>query len=133
ARRDPRFGDRPSVQALELRSVLCVPVLAEGGQVLVGALHLDGPPGRFGARERAVVESLAALVGPQLWSARRREEAERGRERAERLLARERERREGPALLGRSPAIAELRRAVDRVAPGEHAVLIEGESGAGKE
>src|SRR5690606_33879473 len=48
-------------------------------------------------------------------------------------LARERERREGPALLGRSPAVAELRRAVDRVAPGEHAVLIEGESGAGKE
>ncbi|MBX3472426.1 MAG: sigma-54-dependent Fis family transcriptional regulator, partial [Planctomycetes bacterium] len=133
ARRDPRFADRPSIQDLQVRSVLCAPVLAEGGEVLVGALYLDGPARRFGARERAVVEGLAALVGPQLWSARRREEAERGRERAERLLVRERAAREPPALLGRSPALVELRRLIDRMAPAPHAVLIEGESGAGKE
>ena len=134
AQQDPRFGARPSVQELRVRSVICTPVLAEGGRALVGAIYLEGSAGRFGARERGLVEALAGLVGPPLMAARRREEAERGRERAERLYARERAaRRDAPTLLGRSRPIAELRRLLERVAPGDHTVLIEGESGTGKE
>ncbi len=135
---DARFMDRDSVQALQVRSALAVPLVAPSGGPSLGTLYLEAnTPGRFGEQARQLAETLAALVEPALRNAARFEEEKAARARVERLLAQEREAalrvEDGPRILGKSPAVRQLQGLIDRVAPGDHTVLIEGESGTGKE
>jgi DNA-binding NtrC family response regulator len=113
---------------------LAAPVLE--GSDLVATIVLEGPAGRFGPRERSLVEALAGLAAPGLARARRAEAARVALEKAERALTRERaatRRLAEPLILGKSAAVRALRALVERVASTRHAVLIEGESGTGKE
>ena len=131
---DRRFGGSESVQSLGLRGVLATPVL--DGQELVAVLWLEGPAGQFGPREQGLVETLAGLIGPGLSRARRAEATRAALTRTTRLLESERaavRRLSEPLLLGNSRAIKALRALLERVGPTPHTVLIEGESGSGKE
>ncbi|HSC87091.1 MAG TPA: sigma 54-interacting transcriptional regulator, partial [Polyangiaceae bacterium] len=147
-----------SVHALSLRSVLALPLIARG-QVL-GVAYLDDRVrrGAFGGRELAwaqLIGSIAALTIADerdrlelLRSARKaRRSAERARaelslrevelENAERELDRSRQGRglrgDYAAIVGNGRAMTDLLRLVDRVAQSDVPVLIQGESGSGKE
>jgi serine/threonine-protein kinase PknK len=116
------------VQALGLRSVLCVPMLSRDR--LVGLIYLDAPSeaGRFGPREEELTAALAALISQPLYNARRFETQTR-------LVEAQRHQRPGSTRpwIGQSPAFRALEELIQRVASGTHPVLIQGESGTGKE
>ncbi len=114
ASRDSRFVGAASVQALELRSVGCIPLGPHG------ALYLHDPttPGRFGPDVRARVSALCALAAPFL-----DERVDTPAPAVEPL----------PGLVGDAPAMRELSGTVRAFAPMPWPVLILGETGTGKE
>ncbi|MBN1609369.1 MAG: sigma 54-interacting transcriptional regulator [Polyangiaceae bacterium] len=147
-----------SVQALRLRSVLAVPLLARGEPL--GVVYLDDRVrrGAFGAPELAWVKVVAALASVAIADARdqlllrraarraRRAEArlagmlarsEAELDHAERELARAREDRETryryDSIVGNSAAMRDMLLVVDRVTTVDVPVLLVGESGSGKE
>ncbi|HLK40534.1 MAG TPA: sigma 54-interacting transcriptional regulator, partial [Polyangiaceae bacterium] len=153
------LGDmHASVHALRLRSVLAVPLLARGEAL--GVVYLDDRvrKGAFGPGELAWVRVVASQAAMAIADARdavllRRavRRAERARTRVETIL-REREAeldltrtqlelaRDGretrysyDEIAGRSDAMRDLLRLVDRVTSSDVPVLIVGESGTGKE
>jgi len=114
---DQRYANVPSVVALRLQSVLCVPMAA--GERVLGALFLGkrdlaAPFSAQSARELTVLASMAVPFMAQL----RRSAVRPG-------LA--------STLIGDSPAMIEVRRLIERVAPTDLCVLIAGETGTGKE
>jgi DNA-binding NtrC family response regulator len=134
---DPERGASESVGARGLRSVLVAPVI-DGGEVL-GALYLDDPGtvGRFGPLEREVAVGFASRLGAPLRAVLERE-AERARVSSvaaalARPSARAVTRRAFPRVIGRSSAIGEVLRLLDRAAAARASVLLTGESGSGKE
>ena len=155
-------GDLPevheSVHALQLRSVLAVPLIARGEAL--GVVYLDDRVrrGAFGSRELSWVRLVGTLAAVAILDARSqlllrraarraeraearlsRELAEREAELdvAERELARSRDARETrfsyQTIIGQSEPVRALLRLVDRVTTADVPVLILGESGSGKE
>lgn len=144
-----------SVHALKLRSVLAVPLSARGE--VQGVVYLDDRMrcGAFGASELAWVKLVATLAAVAIADARdqlRLKRAARRAARAEARMAESLARREAElelaerelervrevrgdysAIVGRSESMLELLRTVDRVAASEVPVLVQGESGSGKE
>jgi transcriptional regulator with GAF, ATPase, and Fis domain len=147
-----------SVHALRLRSVLAVPLIARGETQ--GVVYLDDRSrrGAFGGRELAWVRLVATLAAVAIADARdqlRLRRAARRAERAEVQAARALSRTEAElevaerelgrsqgardtrgdysAIVGQSVPLAQLLRTVDRVAASEVPVLVNGESGSGKE
>jgi serine/threonine-protein kinase PknK len=153
------LGDlHASVHALRLRSVLAVPLLARGEAL--GVVYLDDRVrrGAFGPRELAWVRVVASQAAMAIADARdtvllRRavRRAERARASVEAMLQErdaelditrtqlelardERETRyKYDEIAGRSEAMRELLRLVDRVTASDVPVLVIGESGTGKE
>jgi transcriptional regulator with GAF, ATPase, and Fis domain len=152
---DERFQEFLSVNAIRARSILCIP-LATRGHVL-GAVYVDNrlTKGAFGSVELQTLSSLADHAAIAIENARLYEENERRARELEQLngqLAirvdtqsaelsevRDRLRRVGepagsyPQIIGRAPAMREVLRLLDKVVLTEEPVLIEGESGSGKE
>ncbi|MBL8608948.1 MAG: sigma 54-interacting transcriptional regulator, partial [Myxococcales bacterium] len=154
-----QVGDwQASVHALGLRSVLAVPLVARGE--CLGVVYLDDRArrGAFGPRELAWVEVVASQAASAIADARdqallRRavRKAERARARLARALeanaaelettkqrlslarSRGETRHEYAAIAGRSAAMVEMLRTVDRVTSSDVPVLLRGESGTGKE
>ncbi len=144
---DPRFSDAASVQSLELRAIICVPVLGPDGPF--GALYVDDD--RKGALfDRTDLNLLATLADQAGAVARqimaRNEiarlntvlEARVENQQKELVAVRTQLRVTGhsPAIagmVGDSPAMRSLRDQIRRLANTELAVLITGPSGAGKE
>ena len=155
-------GDLPelheSVHALQLRSVLAVPLIARGEAL--GVVYLDDRVrrGAFGTRELSWVRLVGTLAAVAILDARsqlllrrsvrRAERAEAKLSRdlaqreaeldvAERELARSRDARETrfsyESIVGQSEAVRGLLKLVDRVTAADVPVLILGESGSGKE
>jgi transcriptional regulator with GAF, ATPase, and Fis domain len=155
-------GDLPevheSVHALKLRSVLAVPLIAHGEAL--GVVYLDDRVrrGAFGTRELSWVRLVGTLAAVAIFDARSQLLLRRSARRAERAeaklagdlahreaelevvsreLARSRDARETRfpyrAIIGQSDAVQRLLHLVDRVTTSEVPVLIEGESGSGKE
>lgn len=147
-----------SVHALSLRSVLAVPLIARGDSI--GVVYLDDRVrrGAFGPREIGWVRLIAAFAAVAIADARdqlllRRavRRARRAEARVEQQLARSQAELEFTArelsaerrgrgtrqafaeIIGESPAVVELLRLLDRVAPADVPVLVLGESGSGKE
>jgi transcriptional regulator with GAF, ATPase, and Fis domain len=155
-------GEMPSVhasvQALKLRSVLAIPLIARGRSL--GVVYLDDRMrrGAFGPKELAWVKLVASLAAVAIADARDQillRRAARRAERATQALARELSRREAEldvigrelsraqgsagtrfrydAIVGKSAGMMEMLRLVDRVTVSMVPVLIIGESGSGKE
>jgi serine/threonine-protein kinase PknK len=155
-------GDLPamhaSVHALKLRSVLAVPLVAHGEAL--GVVYLDDRVrrGAFGPAELGWVRLVATLAAVAISDARAQlllRRSARRAERAEARLARELARREAEldvverelaratrgrdtrfaydAIVGESEAVRAMLRMVDRVTASEVPVLVNGESGSGKE
>jgi transcriptional regulator with GAF, ATPase, and Fis domain len=151
AQDDARFAERRSIHAMRLRSVLCVPVRTDEG--VMGALYLDNrfEAGRFGEDDARLLAGFADHVAIALTHARLRADLERRtaeledeRERiAARLDASTREvarlsrrvRDEGGfhGIVGRTPAMRALFATLERLASSSVTVLVQGESGSGKE
>ncbi len=123
---DPRFRDRPSVQASKIEAVLCVPIVQ---QTPIGVLYLQGrrAGGSFSDEEvdqaRAFSRHLAPLVDGLFIRTRQRE--------TDHVTA-YRERLRLDDVVGVSAALANVLREVELVAPLDVAVLITGETGTGK-
>jgi transcriptional regulator with GAF, ATPase, and Fis domain len=154
---DPRFSGSRSVHALELKSILCVPISGTAG--VVGALYIDFRF-RSGAFDEDDVDVVRAFADQAAIALERAElllelqtknlalEAERAQlalladgraaeiqELHGRLADNQRPVRERDydEIIGRGPAMSKVLDLLDRVVSTDLTVLIEGESGTGKE
>jgi Nif-specific regulatory protein len=123
---DPRFRDRPSVQASRIEAVLCVPIVRK---TPVGVLYIQGrrAGGSFSNgevdRARMCARHLAPLV-ESLFMRSRKHQADH--------VAAFRRRLSLDGIVGTSAALAAVLREVELVAPLDIAVLITGDTGTGK-
>jgi len=110
--------------------------LTEGGEI-VGALTADAiEPHRFDGLDERVLALLGALAGAALRTSALIEALERRADHRRRVahdLLRTAVQSSGGVILGSSPAIERLRQEIALVAHSDLAVLISGETGAGKE
>lgn len=150
ASEDVRLEDMDSVHALQLRSVLCVPLKAQGRTI--GALYLDNrlTNGSFSDRDVAVLEAFADQAAISLVNSgklfRAFEEVEKLKGQADekrresaalRAQMRQLEKARGVdadfgAVLGRSPAMREFLGRLGDASTGDFPILLVGESGTGK-
>jgi Nif-specific regulatory protein len=125
--KDARLRDAQSIAAHRITSAMCAPI--QIGDRLLGELYVD----RFGDAAGFTEEDLNLLVAIATQSAvaieNVREREEMGRER----YMREREARGAYDIIGQCKAMQSVFRFIAKAAPVEAGVLIEGESGAGKE
>jgi len=146
-------GGAESVAALQLRSVLAVPLRLPGE--VMGTVYVDDRfrVGAFGDEAAEVAQAFADAAALALDNARQRRALERALRRTERLsaelahtvasqqaelaLARQTTpdatRGHYEALIGRGAAMRQMLALLDRVAPTPMPVLLQGESGTGKE
>jgi DNA-binding NtrC family response regulator len=118
-----RFTRRSQTDAAPESIALDVPAPGGGG-VLEAALRPGAPIGEWDLQTLGAAAHLGALVL----------EIERGRLHQVRLSRAQRPVRDGAApLIGRTPAVQALRTQIERVASTDFTVLLEGESGVGKE
>jgi transcriptional regulator with GAF, ATPase, and Fis domain len=135
------LGDRdlmnmPSVVDLRVRSALCAPFRATSG--VAGALYVEhaGRSGAFGPNEAELLEALADQAAIAVERMMREEAVDQeaaDAARGDTAVRRRAPRAVGTPLLGKSPAMAELRKQIDRYAKSDLAVLVFGETGTGKE
>ncbi|MFO0602781.1 MAG: sigma 54-interacting transcriptional regulator [Polyangiales bacterium] len=151
---DGRFHAAASVTAMQLRSVLAVPLRVHGE--VVGTVYVDDRfrAGAFDDDAVEVARAFADAAAVAIHNARARSELQRALRRAERLseelerrvdaqrveleavrqtLAQDVARGRYEGIVGRGPAMERLLALVDRVAPTGMPVLLQGESGTGKE
>jgi serine/threonine-protein kinase PknK len=158
AQADARFSQNESVHAMQLQSVVCVPVLSPSGTL--GALYLDHrfQPGRFAQEDVEILLAFSDQVAIALVNARlhdelkaRHRELSRERQKVEELLRGQAEeidrlqdqvrrglttpeqRYDYRGIVGTSPALRQVFALLDRVIETDLPVLIQGESGTGKE
>ncbi|TWT42921.1 sigma-54-dependent Fis family transcriptional regulator [Botrimarina hoheduenensis] len=111
------------------KSLLCVPLDAPSGERL-GAFELinkKGPTGEFNDDDEAGLAEFAYLAAAAVASAQQLEDLLDQRDTLIDQAA------SGARMLGESPAIAALRKTIDRVAESDLSVLVLGENGTGKE
>ncbi len=158
AAKDDRFSADPYVAEAKPRSILCVPVVHQGR--LGGILYLENnlTAGAFTAERIRVLDVLSSQAAISLENARLfrertlevelRKKAEeslraalteveslKNRLQAENVYLQEEIRREHnfEEMVGSSPQLLSVLRAVERIAPTDSTVLISGETGTGKE
>ena len=128
---DDRLNRFQSVIDYHIRSVLSVPVfhLNEG---VMGALYVDhrGIGNAFSEADQTFLQAFANLVGVALVNARMCEQLE---ERAQYLQQEVERRHQFGDLVGQSDAMQAIYRLIDRAAKSDIPVLVQGETGTGKE
>jgi transcriptional regulator with GAF, ATPase, and Fis domain len=139
---DPYFGGIASVQALQARAILCMPIRAGGRHAAL--VHLESQtPGHFTSQHVELLHALVEIAGPilealqagreviqerdrlRLSESHLRGEAEESRQ----LLARE---WSFGRFVGRSASVRELEVMVAKAAATDYPVVILGETGTGK-
>jgi transcriptional regulator with GAF, ATPase, and Fis domain len=118
-----------SVVSLKLCSVMCVPLVARGATLGLFYLGNDNAVNHFDAELLSVVTLFGSQAAQILASAMAREELEAH---VDSLKARVDDRRFGE-LIGACNAMRDIYKKVSRVATTDISVLIEGETGTGKE
>lgn len=123
---DPRFAARQSVRQQKIEAVLCAPV----GSPAVGVVYVQGHrrTGPFPPEDVELLTRIARNLGPMVDRLRTRVALSRATD----ATAMIRQRFPAPAILGRSPAIAEMLQTAAMVAPLDITVLLTGASGTGK-
>ena len=131
ARVDERFRQRASVTAYGIRSVLCVPLRhAESG--VIGALYMDHRKleDLFTEKDRALLSAFGNLVSIAVVNARMYSQI------GDRALYFQKQiegRHRLEELVGQSRAMQDVFKLVDVAAESDMTVLIQGETGTGKE
>ena len=118
-------GTQPSDSLSPFTDAVCL--LLRAGDQPAGALHVYKANASFAEREVRFAEALAGYLGHalHLLRVRRNLEAENSRLRSHSP--------DGDDLVGDGPAMVTLRSQIARAAPQQFTVLVEGESGSGKE
>ncbi len=129
---DQRLADMASVAERELRSVACLPLRVRSGPAL-GALYVEqrDKAGAFGARERALLEALAHHVALAFERSTRYQRLADAYAETRRAL----EEKNGAAfgLIGKARSMRQVFRLIEKLRDHDAPVLIEGETGTGKE
>ncbi len=127
AQEDERFTGAPSITAHEITSAMCAPI--QIGDRLLGAIYVDrlGAADRFTKDDLEILNAIAVQSAVAIENVRFREEI--GRER----YLREKEARGAYDIVGQCDAMQKVFRFIAKAAPTEASVLIEGDSGTGKE
>ena len=131
AQTDERLNRYQSVIDYDIRSVLCVPLfhVKEG---VMGALYVDhrGIGNAFSEADQAFLQSFANLVGVALVNARMYEQLE---EKAQYLQQQIERRYQLGDLVGQSDAMQAIYYLIERASQSDIPVLVQGETGTGKE
>jgi Nif-specific regulatory protein len=116
-----------SLVAAQISSLMCVPLIVF--EKILGVIYLDttDPIVRFDEDHLHLLAGIAGIAAISLENARQMEWLEGENSRLRSSLAIEHN------MIGESPAMQEVYRFIQRVAPARSAVLICGESGTGKE
>jgi transcriptional regulator with GAF, ATPase, and Fis domain len=131
AARDQRLLGFSSVMEKALRSIACFPLRLR--RTVLGAFYLErrDRPGSFGSRERALLEALATHAAIALDRSQRTEKLEESFKETKRAL----DERTGAAfgIIGRARLMRNVFRVVEKMRGYDAPVLIEGDTGTGKE
>ena len=124
---DPRFMNAESVHSAEMRSVLCVPIDADGDAV--GLIHLDTrmSSGAFDEDDLQLMSAIAVQAGIAIQNIQFKRNLERQNLGLRRALMSKHE------IIGSSPAVKQVLELISKVAATDSTVLIRGGSGTGKE
>jgi Nif-specific regulatory protein len=127
AGQDRRLKEAVSITEHRIASAMCAPILL--GERLLGAIYVDrlGDAAPFERKDLEFLSAFAAQAAAAIENVRVREEM--GRER----YVRDRESRGRYDIIGRCPSMEEVYRFISKAAPSDAGVLIEGQSGTGKE
>ena len=123
---DDKLGQSPAGSLSAFTDAVCLPIGSSAGEPLA-ALHAYRTGRGFSERDVKFLEAITGYLAPALESQRHRRklEAENSRLRGASSVADE--------LIGDSSAMMNLRQQIGRAAPMPFTVLIQGESGSGKE
>ena len=131
AQSDDRLNRYQSVIDYNIRSVLCVPLfhVKEG---VIGALYVDhrGMDNAFSETDQTFLQAFANLVGVALVNARMHEQLE---DKAQYLQQEVERRHQLGDLFGQSDAMQMVYQLIERAAKSDIPVLMQGETGTGKE
>ncbi|MHC4930562.1 MAG: sigma-54-dependent Fis family transcriptional regulator [Planctomycetota bacterium] len=158
ASEDESFLDSASIGEMKLRSVVCTPLLLH--EETIGAIYVDHRfrDAEFSSEDIALLDEFRDLAAIAIGNARlfeetriqrqrleelntrlskevaeQNEEMEAYRKRLRALKPRDKYRYDYSAIIGSSPAIREVFSLLDRIIPTDFPVLIQGDSGTGKE
>ena len=131
------FQDRKSVRELSLRTVVAFPIQSSGR--ILGVLYIDSHSiaHEFTPEDIALLEGVAAVVAVGLENARLHEELKDSKNRLEienqNLRRALKEDVRYGLLIGKSPRMQRVIELMEKVIPTQVSVLINGETGTGKE
>jgi len=136
-RKDPRFENLLNLQQdFETRSMICVPLNTRKARI--GVLYvLNKKSGQFSQREALLLETLAGPLAVFIENARLYGELQQRAEQLEqenlRLQSEVQSRYQRQGVIGSSAAMDKVFNLLDKVTPTRTSVLIQGETGTGKE
>lgn len=115
------YRNLESVKNLDTHSLLCVPLRFIGeciGAIYADSLAIDG----FSGEDLEFMEDFSWILSPYIYSIREYIEMKRSQERKKEV-----------EIIGKSEALKSVLKTVEKIAPADTTVLIEGETGTGKE
>jgi transcriptional regulator with GAF, ATPase, and Fis domain len=124
---DEPYSKQPSIQQLSLRSVLCAPLVTSQEAFALIYLENRQVTNCFTEEQRDLLDEICALAAPRLRTAVAMSQAQHRAEALEIIH------RESDGILTADGAMERVLQTIQQIAPTDLPVLIEGETGTGKE